>query len=141
IYAPPDIHSRHLRVLQELVPLPPGDLSANYLNATLLIEIAVSRGADALHPGYGFLSENPDFAEAVMAAGLIWVGPPPQAMRALGDKIAAKNIAAEQQVPALPWIKLQGQPDEARVKEIAREIGLPLLIKAARYRARPAVRG
>ena len=75
-------------------------------------------GADAIHPGYGFLAENADFAEAVEAAGLTWVGPPPEALRLGGDKLAAKRIAREAGVPVLP----DGTPEE---------IGFPLLVKAA----------
>ncbi len=86
--------------------------------------------ADAVHPGYGFLSENADFAEAVIDAGLIWVGPPPSAIRAMADKGAAKRIAREAQVPCIPGYDGADQSD-ARLLAEAETIGWPVLIKAA----------
>ena len=90
----------------------------SYLDAAELVRAALAAGADAVHPGYGFLAENGDFAEAVIAAGLTWVGPSPAALRLGGDKLAAKRIASEAGVPTVP----QGS---------AEEIGYPLLVKAA----------
>src|SRR5262249_57502373 len=83
--------------------------------------------ADSIHPGYGFLAENADFAEAVEAAGLTWVGPPPAALRAGGDKLEAKRLARDAGVPVVP----EGAPDE---------IGYPLMIKAAAGGGRPGIR-
>ena len=85
-------------------------------------------GADAIHPGYGFLAENAAFAEAVLEAGLRWVGPPPAAMRALGDKAAARSIAARIGVPILPGYDGDEQSDRRLARE-ARQIGFPVLIK------------
>src|SRR5262245_55334867 len=95
VFTPQDARTKHVRTLQELARLPAGDLTENYLNQDLLLKIAKKFGADAVHPGYGFLSENPDFAEKVLKAGLIWIGPSPEAMRKLGGKIEAKEIAAK----------------------------------------------
>ncbi|PWT89766.1 MAG: hypothetical protein C5B54_08410, partial [Acidobacteria bacterium] len=81
VYTPQDKHTMHVRVLDEISQLPAGDLPENYLNQDLLIETAKRFKANALHPGYGFLSENPEFAEKVQNAGITWVGPPPAAMR------------------------------------------------------------
>ena len=92
--------------------------SSSYLHSEEHIRAAKESGADAIHPGYGFLAENADFAEAVEAAGLTWVGPPPEALRLGGDKLAAKRIAAEAGVPVVPM----GEPAE---------LGFPLLVKAA----------
>src|SRR5262245_6592295 len=93
VFTPQDARTKHARSLQELAKLPAGDLAENYLNQELLLKIARDFDADALHPGYGFLSENADFAEKVLKAGLIWIGPSPDAMRKLGGKIEAKEIA------------------------------------------------
>jgi pyruvate carboxylase len=102
----------------------------NYLNITAIIELAVARGVDAIHPGYGFLSENPDFAEACIAAGIEFVGPTRDMLRAFGDKTAARRIAQQAGVPVLPGTE-HGVTDPAKIKKLAREIGFPLIIKAS----------
>ncbi len=108
VVAPDDAGSLHARSADETVEI------ASYLSAEEHIRAAKQSGADAIHPGYGFLAENGDFAEAVQAAGLIWIGPPPEALRAGGDKLAAKRIAQEAGVPTIP------ESDEP-----------PLIVKAA----------
>ena len=100
----------------------------SYLDADELLAVARLAGADAVHPGYGFLAENADFARAVNAAGLTWVGPPPDAMAALGDKAAARRRAAEAGVPVLPGYDAAGQ-DDATLMAAAERIGYPLLVK------------
>jgi acetyl/propionyl-CoA carboxylase alpha subunit len=112
VVAPDDKGSLHARSADETVEI------ASYLFSEEHIRAAKQTGADAIHPGYGFLAENPDFAEAVNAAELVWVGPPPDALRAGGDKLEAKRIAQEAGVPVVPT----GEPDE---------IGFPLVVKAA----------
>jgi acetyl/propionyl-CoA carboxylase alpha subunit len=112
VVAPDDRGSLHARSADETVEI------ASYLDAAEHVRAAREAGADAVHPGYGFLAESAAFAEAVESAGLRWVGPPPAALRAGGDKLAAKRIASEAGVPVLP----QGAPEE---------IGFPLLVKAA----------
>jgi len=112
VVAPDDKGSLHARSADETVEI------ASYLFSEEHIRAAKQAGADAIHPGYGFLAENPDFAEAVNAAELIWVGPPPEALRAGGDKLEAKRIASEAGVPVVPT----GEPDE---------LGFPLVVKAA----------
>ncbi|MGH3072030.1 MAG: acetyl/propionyl/methylcrotonyl-CoA carboxylase subunit alpha [Gaiellaceae bacterium] len=112
VAAPDDRESLHARSADEIVPI------ASYLHSEEHIRAAKQAGADAVHPGYGFLAENADFAEAVEAAGLAWVGPPPEALRLGGDKLAAKRIAEEAGVPVVPT----GE---------AEELGYPLLVKAA----------
>jgi len=99
-----------------------------YLDADAVIDAARRAGADAVHPGYGFLSENPAFAEAVEQAGLIWVGPPPAAIAAMGDKAAARRTAVAQGVPVVPGYDRDAQDDVTLAAEAVR-IGLPLLIK------------
>jgi acetyl/propionyl-CoA carboxylase alpha subunit len=112
VVAPDDVGSLHARSADEVVEI------SSYLHAEEHIRAARQAGADAIHPGYGFLAENADFAEAVEAAKLVWVGPPPEALRLGGDKLAAKRIAREAGVPTLP----EGSPAE---------IGFPLVVKAA----------
>jgi acetyl/propionyl-CoA carboxylase alpha subunit len=112
VAAPDDQGSLHTRAADETVDI------AGYLFSEEHIRAAKRTGADAIHPGYGFLAENPDFAEAVNAAELVWIGPPPDALRAGGDKLEAKRIAQDAGVPVVPT----GEPEE---------IGFPLLVKAA----------
>jgi acetyl/propionyl-CoA carboxylase alpha subunit len=112
VVAPDDKGSRHARSADEKLEV------ASYLHSEEHIRAALQSGADAIHPGYGFLAENPDFAEAVTAAGLTWVGPPAEALRSGGDKLEAKRIARAAGVPVVP----SGDPEE---------IGLPLIVKAA----------
>ena len=112
-----------------------GNASADsYLRIDKLIAAAQATGADAVHPGYGFLSENADFAQAVIDAGLIWVGPPPQAIRSLGSKSSAKRIAQARNVPCLPGYQGSGDADsqsDARFMQEAGRIGFPIMVKAA----------
>ena len=101
-----------------------------YLNIPKIITLALESGSDAIHPGYGFLSENADFAQAVIDAWLIWIGPPPSAISALGDKVSARKIAAAAGAPLVAGTKDQvSGPDE--VLAFAKEYGLPVAIKAA----------
>ena len=103
-------------------------LRGSYLDGAAILEAARTARADAIHPGYGFLAENADFAEAVEAAGLIWVGPPAAAMRALGDKAAGRQLAASVGVPTLPGYDGTDQGDDTLRREAAR-VGFPVLIK------------
>ncbi len=103
-------------------------LDGTYLDAGAVLRAAQAAGADAIHPGYGFLAENADFADAVVAAGLIWVGPPVDAMRALGDKAAGRRLATEAGVPVVPGYDGADASDE-RLLEEAKGIGFPLLVK------------
>ncbi|MDP8904971.1 MAG: ATP-grasp domain-containing protein [Chloroflexota bacterium] len=107
----------------ELVPL-----DGTYLDREAVLDAAVRAGADAIHPGYGFLAENADFADAVAARGLIWVGPPGAAMRALGDKQQARRLAAAVGVPVVPGYDGEAQSDAA-LREAAATVGYPLLVK------------
>jgi acetyl-CoA/propionyl-CoA carboxylase biotin carboxyl carrier protein len=109
----------------ELVPL-----HGSYLDVPQVLAAARAAGADAVHPGYGFLAESPNFAEAVIEAGLGWVGPPPAAMRSLGDKAAARRLAAANGIPVLPGYDGRGQSDAVLRREAA-GIGFPLLVKPA----------
>jgi pyruvate carboxylase len=107
-----------------------GEPVAAYLDGEAIIALAIEKGVDAIHPGYGFLSENADFAQKVIDAGLIWIGPPPEVMRKLGDKVSARKVAKQAQVPVVPGTEdAVDSLDEARA--FASKFGYPLLIKAA----------
>ena len=111
------------RQADEAVPL-----AGTYLDGDAILAAAQAAGADAIHPGYGFLAERAEFAEAVISAGLAWIGPPPAAMRTLGDKAAARRLAAGVGVPILPGYDGRGQSDGLLAREAAR-IGYPVLLK------------
>src|SRR4051794_37916426 len=102
VYSDADAHAPHVAEADYAVHLPGNAPSATYLRADLLVNAARRVGADAVHPGYGFLSENADFAQAVIDAGLIWVGPPPKAIAAMGSKLEAKALLGDAGVSMLP---------------------------------------
>lgn len=128
IYSDVDRLSRHVRYADEAYLIGPAEASGSYLNAERIIDVATACGADAIHPGYGFLAENADFAEACEDAGLTFIGPSPASIRLLGDKNAARSLAASVGVPVVPGTgpleSLESAPD------LAREIGYPIAIKA-----------
>ena len=103
----------------------------SYLDRNKILDAAMRTGADAIHPGYGFLAENADFARAVEAAGLVWVGPAPQSIEAMGDKLSAKKLMDEAGVPTLPSAELSTDADLSESARAADNIGYPLLVKAA----------
>jgi acetyl-CoA/propionyl-CoA carboxylase biotin carboxyl carrier protein len=130
VYADPDRDALHVRAADEAFALGGSSPRDSYLDMTKLLDVAARSGADAVHPGYGFLSENADFAQAVIDAGLTWIGPTPQAIRDLGDKVTARHIAAKVGAPQVPGTKEPvGGADE--VVAFAQEHGLPVAIKAA----------
>ncbi|MFE0739277.1 biotin carboxylase N-terminal domain-containing protein, partial [Streptomyces sp. NPDC058855] len=130
VYADPDRDALHVRAADEAFALGGDTPATSYLDMDKVLQAAKDSGADAVHPGYGFLSENADFAQAVLDAGLIWIGPPPQAIRDLGDKVAARHIAQRAGAPLVA-----GTPDPVsgaeEVVAFAKENGLPIAIKAA----------
>lgn len=130
VYADNDADALHVQLADEAYALDGCSSEDSYLNIDKLLKIGERSGADALHPGYGFLSENADFAQAVMDAGLIWIGPSPDAIRALGDKIKAREIAVAAGAPLVPG---SDGPvvDADAVRAFADEHGLPIMIKAA----------
>ncbi|UEJ82546.1 ATP-grasp domain-containing protein [Brachybacterium halotolerans subsp. kimchii] len=130
VYADPDRNALHTTVADEAYALG-GETAANsYLVVDKLLDIAERSGAEAVHPGYGFLSENAEFAQAVIDAGLVWIGPPPSAIESLGDKVSARHIAEKAGAPLVAGTKdpVEGSDE---VVEFAREHGLPIAIKAA----------
>ncbi len=131
VYAADDGDSPHVGEADAAVLLPGATLGETYLNAAALVRAARVAGADALHPGYGFLSENPTLAEACAAEGVVWVGPPPEAMRVMGHKARAKELVAAAGVPVLPGAVVAAESDEAALAGAAAGIGYPLLVKAS----------
>ena len=130
IYANPDRDAMHVRLADHAFSLNGDTVADTYLSVEKVLRAARDSGADAIHPGYGFLAENADFAQAVLDAGLVWIGPPPAAIKALGDKVAARHIAHKVGAPLAPGT---ADPVESaqEVVDFADEHGLPLAIKAA----------
>ncbi|MFZ3415188.1 acetyl/propionyl/methylcrotonyl-CoA carboxylase subunit alpha [Arthrobacter sp. 3Tela_A] len=130
VYSDPDADALHVRLADEAFPLGGASGADTYLNIPKLIDAARKAGADAVHPGYGFLSENADFAQAVLDAGLTWIGPSPQAIRDLGNKVTAREIAVRAGAPLVPGTEGPAESAE-QVRAFAEEHGLPVAIKAA----------
>jgi acetyl-CoA/propionyl-CoA carboxylase biotin carboxyl carrier protein len=130
VYADPDRDALHVRVADEAFALGGSTPKDSYLDMAKLLDVAARAGADAVHPGYGFLSENADFAQAVIDAGLTWIGPTPQAIRDLGDKVTARHIALRVGAPLVPGTK-EPVAGADEVVAFAQEHGLPVAIKAA----------
>ncbi|OHB30879.1 MAG: methylcrotonoyl-CoA carboxylase [Phenylobacterium sp. RIFCSPHIGHO2_01_FULL_69_31] len=129
VFSEADKDAAHVRDADKAVMIGPAAARDSYLKGDRVIAAAKAAGAEAIHPGYGFLSENAEFAEAVMAAGLVWIGPPPSAIRAMGLKDAAKSLMAKAGVPVTPGYLGEDQSAKTLAKEAAR-IGFPVLIKA-----------
>ncbi|WP_332654423.1 acetyl/propionyl/methylcrotonyl-CoA carboxylase subunit alpha [Brevundimonas sp.] len=129
VYSEADADALHVREADEAVLIGPAPARESYLDAAKVLAAAKAAGAEAIHPGYGFLSENADFAEAVMAAGIVWIGPKPASIRAMGLKDAAKSLMIEAGVPVTPGYLGEDQSLERLQKE-ADAIGYPVLIKA-----------
>ena len=130
VYSEEDRNAIHSQMADAAYSLHGTTATVTYLNIEKLIEVAKQSGADAVHPGYGFLSENANFAQAVIDAGLIWIGPSPAAIRALGDKVSARKIAAKAGAPLVAGTKDPVEGHE-EVLAFAQEYGLPVAIKAA----------
>ncbi len=130
VYSDADADALHVITSEEAYHIGPAPSSHSYLNMDKIIEVAKKSGADAIHPGYGFLSENPEFARRVREAGLIFIGPGPESMELAGDKLKAKESARRAGVPLVPGS--DGLKDVDEAIRIAEEIGFPVLIKAAR---------
>ena len=130
VYADPDRDALHTVIADEAYALGGSTAASSYLVVDKILDIAKRSGADAIHPGYGFLSERADFAQAVMDAGLTWIGPPPEAIEKLGDKVSARHIAQKAGAPLVAGTK-DPVKNSDEVVDFAREHGLPIAIKAA----------
>ena len=130
VFSEADRDALHVRYADEAYCIGPAASTESYLVVEKLLDVASQCGADAVHPGYGFLSERSHFAKAVADAGLIWIGPPPDAIDAMGDKVTARDLMSKAGVPVVP-----GTPgaiaDPAEARQAAQEIGFPVLIKAS----------
>lgn len=130
VYSAADRNALHVRVADEAYYIGPAPATQSYLRVDTILEVARRSGAEAIHPGYGFLSENAAFVEACNAAGIVFIGPPADAMRLMGSKIAAKHLARSVDAPTIPGYNGESQDDEVLEQEAA-HIGFPLLIKAS----------
>ncbi|MBY6412499.1 acetyl-/propionyl-CoA carboxylase subunit alpha, partial [Rhodococcus sp. BP-252] len=130
VYAEPDANAPFVRLADEAFALGGQTSAESYLVIDKILDAAKKSGADAIHPGYGFLSENAEFAQAVIDAGLIWIGPSPQSIRDLGDKVTARHIATRAKAPSVPGTA-EPVKDAQEILDFADEHGLPIAIKAA----------
>jgi propionyl-CoA carboxylase alpha chain len=130
VYSEADVDSLHAEMADEAVCIGPPPSVKSYLSIDRIIEACRSTSSDAVHPGYGFLSENPAFAEALSAAGVTFIGPPVSAIEALGDKLTSKRIAEEAGVNTVPG-HLEAVSDGKEAVRIARDIGYPVMLKAS----------
>ncbi|HSZ74495.1 MAG TPA: acetyl-CoA carboxylase biotin carboxylase subunit [Rhizomicrobium sp.] len=130
VFSEADACARHVSLADEAVAIGPAPVSHSYLSVECIIDAAKRSGADAVHPGYGFLSENAHFAQACADAGLVFIGPSPEAIRAMGNKAAAKRRMIEAGVPCVPGYQGEAQDDATFTREADR-IGFPIMVKAA----------
>src|SRR5580704_238792 len=128
VYSEADKSSTHVAAADEARLIGPAPPPESYLNIEAVMRAAIETGADAIHPGYGFLSERPEFARAVEKTGITFVGPSASAMEAVGDKVAARRLATEAKVPVVPGIETA---DANSVRAFADKVGYPILVKAA----------
>lgn len=130
VYSVADRNALHVKFADEAVCIGEAPSSESYLKGDKIIEVAKSLGVDGIHPGYGFLSENADFAEKVTENGITFIGPNPHAIRIMGSKLAAKDAVSAYDIPMVPGID-QAITDIEKAREIAQQIGYPILIKAS----------
>ena len=130
VYSDADRNALHVRIADEAYHIGPSQASKSYLHIPTLIEVARNAGAQAIHPGYGFLSENASFVDACVENGLIFIGPPAEAQRGMGEKTAARRTAQMAGVPIVPGA-MSDVEDDAKASEIAGQLGYPVLLKAA----------
>src|SRR6516162_8032232 len=130
VYSEADAEALHVRMADEAVPIGPASSTESYLKIERIVDACRATGAEAVHPGYGFLSENPAFAPALAKAGVTFIGPRPEAIAAMGDKIESKKLARAAGVSSVPG-HLDVIPDAEAAVTIARDVGYPVMIKAS----------
>ena len=130
VYSTADARARHVFEADQAIWIGEAEPSQSYLNIAAVVDAARTTGADAVHPGYGFLAENEDFAQACLDAGLVFIGPSPQSIAAMGNKARAKRLMMDAGAPCVPGYQEEDQGEERLLKEAAR-IGYPIMIKAA----------
>ena len=128
VYSDADAEARHVREADVAVRLGPASARESYLNIEAVVQACLTTGAQAVHPGYGFLAENADFAQALADNGIVFIGPPVEAVRVMGDKISAKQTVSRAGVPVVPGRTDAGMTD-ADLVEAAAEVGYPVLVK------------
>ena len=130
VFSEADRKSMHVRYADEAYCVGPATSAESYLNVDKIIEVAKKSKSDAIHPGYGFLSENAGFAERVEKEGIIFIGPSPYAVRTMGDKLTARQLMIDSNVPVVPGTK-ENIEDPEKLKSIAAEISYPVMLKAS----------
>jgi len=130
VFSEADRHSPHVKYADEAVCIGAAPSSQSYLLGDKIIEVAKQLGVDGIHPGYGFLSENADFAEAVEKNNIAFIGPKSKAIRTMGSKLAAKEAVKAYNIPMVPGVD-EAIIDISKAKEVAKEVGFPILIKAS----------
>ncbi len=128
VYSTADARALHVALADRAYPIGPAPATDSYLNIAAILDVATRADADAVHPGYGFLAENPEFAEACAQAGITFVGPPPDVIAQMGSKLAARDMMQRAGVPVVPGARPADQTDEG-IRAAAREVGTPMLIK------------
>ncbi|MCB1133713.1 MAG: acetyl-CoA carboxylase biotin carboxylase subunit [Verrucomicrobiae bacterium] len=131
VFSEADRMQPHVRMADEAVCIGPPAARESYLNVAKLLEVAEQTGADAIHPGYGFLAENADAAEAFQAAGITWIGPPVSAIRRMGDKLTARQTVENAGLPLVPGVGDTSEMDEKELLTAAEKMGYPVIVKAA----------
>src|SRR5438034_10458129 len=131
VHSEADAGALHVELADEAYPVGPAPAKQSYLSVPAILAVAEASGADAVHPGYGFLAENSAFARAVMAAGFTWIGPDPDSIDDMGDKERARLLAKAAGVPILPGSSRFARGELHGLAEAAEEVGFPLLVKAS----------
>src|SRR5512134_1023793 len=131
VYSQADRDAKYVKLADEAVCIGPAPSAQSYLNMPAIISTAEVTDAEAIHPGYGFLSENADFAERVERSGFVFIGPTPESIRIMGDKVAAKQAMIKSGVPCVPGSEGALPEDPKEITKIARAVGYPVIIKAA----------
>ena len=131
VYSEADRDAKYVKLAEEAVCIGPAPSALSYLNMPAIISAAEVTDAEAIHPGYGFLSENADFAERVEKSGFQFIGPSPESIRTMGDKVSAKQAMIKAGVPCVPGSEGELPEDPVQIRRIAKTVGYPVIIKAA----------